>query len=62
MIIDISKIPTTCKYNIWSGSDTKDGSFGCRIEEPLRGRVTSAYAYGKTPQEAVDNAVRKFLT
>jgi len=57
--IDISKIPSTCTFVLSSGAPY---GFLCTLRETIRGKALEAYAYGETPQQAVDEAVRKFLS
>ena len=57
MIVDLSKIPSTCK---WAMHVSDRGRIWCKLEETLRGRVITASAYGDTAQEALDNAIEEF--
>ena len=58
MIVDLSKIPSTCTFTLmtYSGSNP----FICFLEEQIRGRTIKSQGSGKSPQEAVDNAIQEF--
>ena len=60
MIVDLSKIPSTCKFTLLT-SNYKEFNYYCSLEEQIKGRVISSFGRGVTPQEAVDAAIEKFL-
>lgn len=57
--IDLSKIPSTCTFFIWSGAPQ---GIGCILMEIVRGKTIEAVAFAPDAQQAVDEAVRKFLS
>lgn len=57
MIVDLSKIPSTCTWHLHV---SVGGGFRCNLSEVVRGRTISAAATGETPQEAVDKAIEEF--
>lgn len=53
MIVDLSKIPSTCRFVLSSNNLGADYFFWV-----LRECGEIQFGYGRTPQEAVDEAVR----
>jgi len=58
MIVDLSKIPEGYAWGLRMEHMHGQKLFAFFIyEEPMRAKT---YAYGATPQEAVDNAIKEF--
>jgi hypothetical protein len=58
MIVDLSKIPSPCRWILWPA----DGyGYMCTIKEHIRGRTIEVTGKGETPQAAVDDGVAIFL-